>query len=1650
MRDEFADFADAPVVAKPGEWDDFADAPPEVQKREARRDRLRATGRLHDGDTFGIEGGGNARLYGVDAFELKQTGRTRRGVLSPIGVEARGALAPFASPDATVTPTGALTYGRPVASLDNGGDAGEAILRQGYGLATPEYLKRDPARFGDYMEAERDARLNRRGAWAGSFEPPSDYRHGTPNPWDKPVPGKPGENTAVFWDEPLPAQGLRPDIADGYIALWQDPASKADDLLAYARANGFSVNEAEVRRNYAARDNGGKPGGEVRYNAPPPRVLTDNKDGATGSALRGFADPINVLDEAGALADTLFPGSGRENLWSSDRRFGDVYANNLDQNRSILAYDDANHPYARFGGQLLGGLVMPGASVEGVGFRAASDVLRAGGTRFAAEQAARRAVVTRLGAAGAAEGAAAGVGQGEDWQDRAAGGLIGAPVGLALGTGLGLAAPALARAVGRPFSKLAGGEGERAAESFTDGAIDTTRARLSNEAGDVGDDVGRVDTIPARPAIARRPVDAVASNTPALDEAENLGPKSVLSFVPKTGEPGVSVINEDGQLAIAVYRDADGKPRAAAQVPISDEARESFDGASVYVAPELRRQGVATSLYDALEREGYPVGAQSGSGDLTPDGAAFVSAWRARGPQAMDAELPRPSISAPVAAPERPSALLAPVSNDLREAQAADLRASDVLPLPANTVDGIEEAERIAAGRMEPVRAPDEADTLGRRTIPNAVTGAPIAKRGPLDLVSWLRSQGGIRAQGGELERYGIDNAGRKGVDFAGGENRLGPLVANDGMTYDEAAERAWEAGFFPDRAERPTVADFLDTLADTHSGRQRAFRPDDLGEVDAFDAARRERIDVEGARAAGSPMVRDRSQPVGMDDLDANAPPVRAYEEWGENAPNLAGNIRLDKLDSPQAIKRALIHTEQRAGGFDAATRGRITQAETKSLAAELGMTADDLLKRRKGQAFNAEEALAARQILARSGTDLVNMARRMARVDNPGDELEAAFREAWLRHAAIQEQVSGMTAEAGRLLQQFRMTADGRDAQRALSILGEGLGGASRAKDVAEKIVDLENAGVDAAGINSFTLKALVPRTRDKLVELYINSLLSNPGTHVVNMLSNTLTAMGQLPEHAVAAGIGAARRLAPSQRDTERVLFSELGSRGVGMLVGAKEGLLAAARSFRTGDSLDGITKVETQQTQAIGGKVGSIVRIPTRFLTAEDELFKGIARRMELNGLAMRQAKREGLSGQEARDRAADLAANPSDVMMRRADDYARYLTFQTPLDNNSYAAGISKGTQRKPIGKLVFPFVRTPVNLLKFAAERSPAAVLMKSWRKEVMAGGARRDIAVARALVGSGFGAMMYEAAVNGQITGGGPADYEARRLLQADGWQPYSFKVGDRYVSYARLDPISTTIGTAADIVDLQSHMTDSQRERSLTLIAAAIVSNLSSKTWLSGISSAAEAVSDPNRYLDGYRDRLVGSIAVPAFVAQMARTNDPIMREARGVIDRVKSRVPGLTDELPARRDAFGRTIVSEGGIGPDFLSPIWTSTAKNDPTVAALLKAGAHVTAPRRKIGDRELTGVEYERYSAEVGRIGKPWLDALVSSPEWKAMDQEQQQDAVRDVMKDARAEAKAVIDQPAADEWADFADAPVAPSKPGKVDEFSDFADAPSR
>jgi len=926
----------------------------------------------------------------------------------------------------------------------------------------------------------------------------------------------------------------------------------------------------------------------------------------------------------------------------------------------------------------------------------------------------------------------------------------------------------------------------------------------------------------------------------------------------------------------------------------------------------------------------------------------------------------------------------------------------DVLPIPSNEVGSLDEAASIGAGMYQPVAAPNERDALTPYTLP----GQARPRRNPLDLASWLRTQGGVADTGGDLAHLGIDNRPRD-MDFARDEGFLGPLVNPNGMPVDEAARAAWEAGYFPDHYDRPTPNDFLDALHETHRGSAaRVFHPSDYEAIDAFNAARENRQLVEQAQAEGSPLVHDLSEPASLDDLIANSAPPSAFEDQPPSRSGRVGNISLDRLDSQEAIGRLLTNIRAKFGGFDAARRGKMTHEETASLARQLGMTPDDLIKRPVGQAMNAEQAHAMASLLAKSSDEVVKLARK---AQGGTDADKAAFMQAAVRHAAIQEQVEGARAEAGRALSAMRMTASSKDvAGRIHKAIIDNAGGNDRVEEVAREILDVADTTGDPGKVTRTLQDVLKPKLGDKLSEVYINSLLSGPQTHAANFLSNSLTAALQLPEHAVAAGLGVIRG------GPDRVMPGEIPARVFGMLQGTREGFRAFARTMRTGYTMDHGAKIEGAEQHAVSGIKGSIIRTPTRALSAADELFKGIARRMEINGLALRTAQGEGLTGDALKKRVADLTANPTAEMQDQAGKYARYVTFQTPLGPVGQA--VSRVSQWKPmnvpVGKFVVPFVRTPANLIKYAAERSPAAPLLTDWRKDFMAGGARRDMAIAKAAVGSGAGLLFYQWAKEGKITGSGPADDNARALMQADGWQPYSIKVGDRWVSYARMDPLSTTMGVAADLATKGDEMTDSQREHAGALVTAAVIKNLSNKTWLSGVADLVDAIDDPARKAGSYARNEAASVAVPAILAQIARASDPNVRDSSTIGNAIKSRVPVLSQQVPAQLDAWGEP-KQRGSLplGLSAVAPFNVSTAKNDPVTAQLLAAGAHINLPSPSIAGVALTPEQMRAYQIAIGKQSYPTVAAVVSSPDWSTMGREQKEDAIAQAMHSVREQAR---------------------------------------
>jgi hypothetical protein len=727
------------------------------------------------------------------------------------------------------------------------------------------------------------------------------------------------------------------------------------------------------------------------------------------------------------------------------------------------------------------------------------------------------------------------------------------------------------------------------------------------------------------------------------------------------------------------------------------------------------------------------------------------------------------------------------------------------------------------------------------------------------------------------------------------------------------------------------------------------------------------------------------------------------------------AGNINLHRIQAPEDVHNVIREVAKGHANFTDARRGTMTFDDIRELAPMVGMTPEKLAGRGIGKTFNAEEMFAARRLLVTQADEVRSLA-KTAHGGSDADKFDAL--QAITRLAATQEQVAGATAEAGRLLGQFRMLASARRDSDTIRRILDTSGG--RLDDMIEGIAKMGDAPPEV--VAGFVKKSLAAKTSDMLLEGWINSLLSGPVTHATNALSNALVAAWQIPEALTTATI--------SKVTGSGVTYREALSRSFGLVEGAKEGLRAAYRAFLTEEPSGFAGKIEQTKYQAIPSKTfragqqrktifgapipltgeiqvgGRQVRIPGRALMASDEFFKAINYRAEINAQALRQAMAEGKRGPALAQRVTELKSAPTDELTAKAREAAEKQTFTNPL--GKFGKGLQAMASDAPVTRVVMPFIRTPVNIVKYAAERSPFAPLFKHVRENLSGakGPAARDEQIARITLGSTVGAVTASYAVDGTITGGGPASPQQRAALYATGWQPYSIKIGNTYYSFGRLEPLGTLLGVSADFVELSKAMNDQERNGIAALIMGSISKNLVSKTWLRGPAELIEAVQDPDRYGETYVRNLVGTI-VPTGVAQLARTRDPYLREARSILDKIKDRVPGYRETLPLRRDVFGEPIKLEGALGPDIISPIYTSSDTNDPVAREMVRLGMAPSRVTRNIRGVDLQAPEYEAFQKNAGQLAKTMLQRLISSPEYAGLSDEAKRDLLDEVMRKTR-------------------------------------------
>jgi hypothetical protein len=278
------------------------------------------------------------------------------------------------------------------------------------------------------------------------------------------------------------------------------------------------------------------------------------------------------------------------------------------------------------------------------------------------------------------------------------------------------------------------------------------------------------------------------------------------------------------------------------------------------------------------------------------------------------------------------------------------------------------------------------------------------------------------------------------------------------------------------------------------------------------------------------------------------------------------AGNIRIENLTTREDVAQAIRDAAKENNDFIGDRRGIVTDGQVMDLAEDIGMAgAEKMLRERiTGQAFNAEQIMAARKLLVDSA---MQASAAMKKAATGTDEDVMAYAQAKDRHQMIQGQIAGITAEAGRALRAFRnITGMSAEAQAVDQILRDSTG---KTLFQLRREAKLGATLTSPQQVSKFMADAQKPTFGRMILEYWINGLISGPATHATYAIGNTILAAEKAgPETAAAAAIGAVRRA--MGRGGETVRLGEVAAQfkaGVRATVPATKAFLEALRTGTT---------------------------------------------------------------------------------------------------------------------------------------------------------------------------------------------------------------------------------------------------------------------------------------------------------------------------------------------------------------------------------------------------------------------------------------------------------------------------------------------------
>ena len=543
---------------------------------------------------------------------------------------------------------------------------------------------------------------------------------------------------------------------------------------------------------------------------------------------------------------------------------------------------------------------------------------------------------------------------------------------------------------------------------------------------------------------------------------------------------------------------------------------------------------------------------------------------------------------------------------------------------------------------------------------------------------------------------------------------------------------------------------------------------------------------------------------------------------------------------------------------------------------------------------------------------------------------------------------------------------------------------------------------------------------------------SMLGNLRTHGRNILGNTFFVPARVAKNVFGTAI---ERAIPKEKRTKAV-FTSKDARDF-----AKQDWLEMMDIVRGDEGKYNNIRQGVESKRTIYKKAWILEKLRKAnlyALEAEDSWFLGLAYKSSLaQAITARGYTAEFLNSgtAEANQKLKEIQNYAiSEAQKATYRDASQLSDWLNKSQRNLY-----KNKKLKPFGFMVdgvLPFKKTPVNVLRRGIDYSPIGVIKGICRAFGKVRNGKSTAAeaideIASGLIGTGICALGAYLRTIGIIATSADDDENLQEYQKEMGKQNYSLVIGDKSYTIDWLAPVSLPlfVGVAAADAFKETH------KNPLTAVLDSL-SNISEPMFeLSCLSGVQDAIKNV-KYENGNEVTAVafGALssylqqALPTLSGQLARTFDPIMRNAHyndknsdipkyinDFIKQTMTKIPGVINKLPEKVDRWGNTRTYEGNtlgrmfqntISPGYFktySPTYTDreiirlyeSTGNSSVIPGDFEKSFDVDGVRKY-----LTEDEYVKYSKKCGKEAYKYTTELFRSDYYKRLDDATKAEAVQ--------------------------------------------------